>query len=388
MIDFKSKTKLPTFRKRKFSWKRFFLWIFCLGFIFVVAMVLFIKLNTEAAANFTDDVLRPIFGSNNVVAIEKVFFNGSDKINQFTSQFKKQESPFIDSGSVITPETKSSTSTLNFVPVLSHAKSSLPKEGEWENVPISVFPDQIVMADTFIRPDLSRPYAFVTLVQIDMTKFNLNSVAGTIEPAGKVGKPGPGIVPKDVQASGNLVAAFNGGFQYKDGQYGMIVGDKTYLPLKNDLATLVGHKDGKLEIVKYEGQDLGIDLSFVRQNCPMLVENGVVLANDTANRKLWGRTTTWEIQTWRSGIGITAQGNLIFAIGNSLSSSTLAEALKMAGAVNAMQLDINPNWVRFNIFNDFTNGQYFSKPIMQGIKDGSYEYLHGDRKDFFYLTKK
>jgi hypothetical protein len=384
-----SKTNVKFFGKRKFSWKRLFLAGVGIVVLFILAAIIFIHFNTEAAANFTDDVLRPLLGSNNVIAMEQIYFNSEDKVNQFLSIFKTEKSPLTNSGNILSPSSLHvDNGTLDLKPLTSNTKIILSREGEWQNIPLSLFPNQVVMADTFIRPDPARPYAFVTIVQMDMSKVRLSSVAGTIEPGGKAGKPGPGVIPKDIQNQGNLIAAFDGGFQYRDGQYGMIVGKETYLPLKNDLATLVGHADGRIEIVKYEGQNLGNDVVFVRQNCPMLVENGVVEANDSANRKLWGRTTTGEIYTWRSGIGITAQGNLIFAIGNSLVSDTLASALKTAGAVSAMQLDINPNWVRFNIFNNYFNGQYSSQPVMAGIKDGAYEYLNGDKKDFFYLTKK
>jgi len=47
----------------------------------------------------------------------------------------------------------------------------------------------------------------------------------------------------DTQNSGKLIAAFNGGFQEKDGHYGMIVEIKTYLPLQKDLATLVAYNN-------------------------------------------------------------------------------------------------------------------------------------------------
>lgn len=356
----------------------------------VVALVLFIKLDTGVAANFTDQVLRPILGDAQVVYLEKIFFNASDQVNQLKYKISKPVNPFLSKSSVpISIIDKVIRSHgLNLATIQTTADVHLSDEGQWHNIPLSLFPNQIVLADSFIRPDPSRSYAFATLVQMDMSKLRLWSVAGTKEPGGKVGMPGPGVIPKEIQDKGILVAAFDGGFQYRDGQYGMIVGNITYLPLKNDLATLVGHKDGRLEILKYEGQNLGNDVVFVRQNCPMLIENGVIGTQDDANKKLWGRTITTDIYTWRSGIGITINGNLIFAAGNALVPSTLAAVLKAAGAVNAMQLDINPNWVRFNIFNDFYDNHYTPVLVMQGLLDGSYSYLHGYKKDFFYITKK
>ncbi len=362
------------------------------GFVFltITAGVIFIKLDTAAAANFTDQVLRPMIGDSQVVSLENIFFNASDAVSQIEYMFIKPENSFISSGSVAISNggggVQSSTLDLSTIPTM--GVPSMSGEGAWRNVPLSLFPNQIVLADTFVNPDVTRPYAFVTLVQMDMSKLRLWSVAGTQEPGGKVGKPGPGVVPQNIQNQGILVAAFDGGFQYRDGQYGMVVGSTTYLPLKKDLATLVGYDNGSLKIVKYEGQNLGKNIAFIRQNCPILIQNGVIETQDQTNKQLWGRTITSGIYTWRSGIGITAKGNLIFAIGNSLVPSTLAAALAAAGAVNAMQLDINPYWVRFDIFNNYSNGIYSHATVMKGVFDGYYTYLHGYQKDFFYVIKK
>jgi hypothetical protein len=221
-----------------------------------------------------------------------------------------------------------------------------------------------------------------------MKAMMLDAVAGTQQPGGPVGNPGPGKIPEAIVANGNLIAAFDGGFQYRDGKYGMIVGDKTYLPLEKDVGSLVGYKDGTLKIVDYTGQDLGTGITFVRQNCPILIENGEVFAINEKNKKLWGRTFNADIYTWRSGVGLTKDGNLIYAVGNNLAPETLAQALKMGGADSAIQLDINPFWVRFNIFEPNGTGAYSTSTLIKNLKDGSKEYLNGYTKDFFYVYKK
>ena len=265
----------------------------------------------------------------------------------------------------------------------------IKNEGVWINKPLNLFPGKEVMGYTFVRPDPERSYAYVTLVQMDMNEIKMAAVAGTKQPGGPVGKPGPGVVPKDIINSSRLVAAFDGGFQYRDGQYGMIAGNTTYLPLKNDLGTLVGFIDGSLKIINYNGEKLGNEVEFVRQNCPILIENGELAVINPKNKKLWGRTLTSDIYTWRSGVGLNKEGNLIYAVGNNLTPTTLAYALKMAGAINAIQLDINPYWVRFNIFNyENITGKYKTTTLTNKLQDGSKQYLTGYTKDFFYLYKK
>jgi hypothetical protein len=351
----------------------------------VVALVLFIKLDTAAAAEFTDNFLRPLLGPDLVISMEKVFYNISDKIQQATYHQNTQGLQFIDQTDTATI----AGGKLNLTPIpVEHGFTPQPGEGTWHNHALTLFPQKEVMAYTYVRPDGDRPYAYVTLVQMDANAFHLSAVAGTAQPGGPVGKPGPGKVPAELVQSGNLVAAFDGGFQYRDGQYGMIVGDTTYLPLENDLGTLVGYKDGSLKIMNYTGQSLGKDVEFVRQNCPILIEDGQISILNEKNKKLWGRTLTSGIFTWRSGFGITKEGNLVYAVGNNLTPLSLSYALKMAGAVNAIQLDINPYWVRFNIFDKNGAGTYKVSTLTKDIHDGSKQYLGGYSKDFFYLYKK
>lgn len=352
-------------------------------FAILVALVIFIKVDTQAAAEFTDNYLRPLIGNKNVILLEKNFYNASDKFTQITN--KNGMSPSYTEHDQVAPV----GGDLNVNPIPVNPKlTPLKDEGVWFWKKLAIFPNQEVLAYTFVRPDISRPYANVTLLQADMGPLMLGSVAGTKQPGGPIGNVGNGMVPTNLVQNGLLVAAFNGGFQYKDGEYGMIVNNKTYLPLKNNLGTLIGYANGSVKIVNFEGQDLGTNIAFIRQNCPILIENGILEVSNPENHGLWGRTDTTDIYTWRSGVGITASGNLLYAVGNNINPTTLATALKMGGAINAIQLDINPFWVRFSIFDYTGGGKYSSTTLMKGIYDGSKQFLGGYQKDFFYLYKK
>ena len=353
--------------------------IFLVIIAILVLGVAIIKFDTAGAALFTDNYLRPILGNGAVGLLEKFYFNTADKIQQVTYHGGTSDQPkFNPSGGEITGTP---------IPI-NNGLPAVSGEGVWHSIPLPIFPNENVMEYTFVRPDPTRPYAYVTLAQMDMSKLRLGAVAGKSQPGGPIGNPGPGSIPEEIVKSGKLVAAFNGGFQYKDGKYGMIVDGKTYLPLEKGIGTLVGYKDGTLQIVRYTGQDFGTNIDFIRQNCPILIENGQIFALNEEDKKLWGRTFNADIFTWRSGVGLTANGNLIYAVGNNLSPQTLAEALKMAGAVNAIQLDINPFWVRFNIFRPTGPGTYKSITLTKDLKDGSKDYLNGYSKDFFYLYAK
>jgi hypothetical protein len=97
----------------------------------------------------------------------------------------------------------------------------------------------------------------------------------------------------------------------------------------------------------------------------------------------------------RSGIGITANGALVYVAGPALTARSLAESLQRAGAVRAMTLDINPEWVTFNFYShpagqplDVTGTKLY--PEMQRPAD---RYLppEWEARDFFEVllpTKK
>jgi hypothetical protein len=70
-------------------------------------------------------------------------------------------------------------------------------------------------------------------------------------------------------------------------------------------------------------------------------------ANDTTR---WGFTLGNQVYVWRSGIGVTADGALVYAAGPDLNITDLAAVLARAGAVRAMELDINTDWVNFSSY--------------------------------------
>jgi hypothetical protein len=52
----------------------------------------------------------------------------------------------------------------------------------------------------------------------------------------------------------------------------------------------------------------------------------------------------------RSGLGVTANGALVYVGGPNLNITDLANLLVRAGAVRGMELDINSDWVNFATF--------------------------------------
>lgn len=89
-------------------------------------------------------------------------------------------------------------------------------------------------------------------------------------------------------------------------------------------------------------------LFAIRQNLDLLVDHGAAVPG--MNRYdiwTWGPTLGGIPNVWRSGLGETANGAFIYVAGSSLTVVDLAELLVRAGALRAMELDINPYWTVF-----------------------------------------
>jgi hypothetical protein len=89
----------------------------------------------------------------------------------------------------------------------------------------------------------------------------------------------------------------------------------------------------------------------VRQNLHLIVLNGRVPSSVDYNvQTSWGATLGGGYNVWRSGIGITKDGRVIFVYGPALDVRELASLLRRAGAVTAMELDINPAWMSYEYY--------------------------------------
>jgi hypothetical protein len=236
---------------------------------------------------------------------------------------------------------------------------------------------------TTLRDEPDYPRVFVGLAWIDTRRTRISLYAGRLEPT--VALPTRAMeVPATER--GALLATFNSGFKLIDaggslGDGGYAIYGHTYAPLKNGLATFVGYNDGSVNIVGWShGATAPADVSYARQNLPLIVDRGRVnpAIGDAA---LWGATIGNAILVWRSGVGIDRHGNLIYAAGNDQTAASLAGALIRAGAVRAMELDINPYWVSFISYGAF--GALDPSNLLPDMQRPATRYLTPDDRDFF-----
>jgi hypothetical protein len=183
-----------------------------------------------------------------------------------------------------------------------------------------------------------------------------------------------------------LLATFNGGFTYIDGHNGSTVNGLTNEPLKDGLATLIGYRDGRVDIKLWSGgPDTGPNVAFARQSLPPIIWHGRLnpALNDSSQ---WGFTLGNALRVWRTGVGIDRRGNLIYAAANDQTVKTLAQILKRAGAVKAMQFDINPEWPTLITYSH----QHSLDPneVVPNVMQPPTRYLVPDDRDFFAVYRR
>jgi hypothetical protein len=148
-----------------------------------------------------------------------------------------------------------------------------------------------------------------------------------------------------------VVAVFNGGFKKGADAGGAVVDGVTLEPLVRGDMTLALSNEGHWSMGVWGTSRFpaaGFDAIAYRQNLGPLVLHGVPTpAAASADWEYWGSTwpKTAGAFTSRSGLGVDRNGNLLYAaaIGH-VDVIQLATALIRAGAVSAMELDINPFW--------------------------------------------
>jgi hypothetical protein len=170
------------------------------------------------------------------------------------------------------------------------------------------------------------------------------------------GGPFRSTAPIQPTAASSLVAAFNAGFLMPAANGGYYTDGKTILPLRTGAASFVVYSNGTSTVGVW-GRDVSMapNVVSVRQNLDLVVDNGKPVpglnANDTTQ---WGETLGNKVYVWRSGLGVTSDGALVYVGGPDLNITDLANLLARAGAVRAMELDINTDWVNFSVYSPST----------------------------------
>jgi hypothetical protein len=204
------------------------------------------------------------------------------------------------------------------------------------------------MYEAQFRADTTYTREITSAVWIDPVLMKVALVAGLTEPSGSWTHPSN--ITSEEQPY--IAAAFNGGFRFQDAHGGFYLDRRTAVPLVRGAASLVVYRDGVVDVGSWDNEvSMTPDVVAVLQNLVPMVDNGEVSATATYNdAAVWGNTLGAAVVVARSGIGVTADGGLVYVAGPALTARTLAESLQRAGAVRAMALDLNPEWVTFNFY--------------------------------------
>jgi hypothetical protein len=264
-------------------------------------------------------------------------------------------------------------------PVISPA---LPGEGVWHPTFAGRGSRPPVLVTSF-RSDPAYPQMVAGVAWIDHTRASVVLYPGLQEPAVTLPR-GPMEVPPS--SRGKLVATFNSGFKLQDSGGGFALGGHTYAPLKNGFATVVGYTNGRTDVVSWTGgPDVGPTVLYARQNLPLIVNHRRPNPNLNDGSQ-WGATLGNAIRVWRSGLGIDRHGNLIYAAANYQTVGSLAQILIHAGAVRAMELDINSYWVSFITYRH--PNAVDPANLLAAMNRSRYRYLTQDDRDFFAVYVK
>ncbi|MCP4356493.1 MAG: phosphodiester glycosidase family protein [Chloroflexi bacterium] len=265
---------------------------------------------------------------------------------------------------------------------------SLVGEGVWQPY-LHNSAGEVVAYRTFLQPDEERPYAIAAIVAFDLNKIRLHYVLGSDEPALAEGPHGSGLMNAADKQPGTLLATFNGGFMASNGQYGAMADGLVALAAKDGYATVTIGEDGRVQIGEW-GFDIAPDGSYQswRQNARLITQNGQInerVYNGSA--ATWGSSINGDIVTWRSGIGLSEDGQILyFVAGPGLSMPTLAAAMSATGAYNSLLLDINETWVHFAAIRTVEDELTAEPLLTDGMDSNVDRYLKQSSRDFFYIS--
>jgi hypothetical protein len=264
-------------------------------------------------------------------------------------------------------------------PVFAHP---LPGEGVWKPTGPLVGGRPPVLVTTF-RTERDYPRIVAYVAWFDHTRTALGFYPGRYEPPNAPVR-GPMQVPYGQRW--RLLATFNGGFTYSDGHNGSSIDGRIYEPLQDGLATLIGYRGGRVDIRTWRGgPNTGPRVAFARQSLPLIIQSGRLnpALNDSTQ---WGYTLGNAVRVWRTGVGLDRRGNLIYAAADGQTVITLAQILKRAGAVRAMQFDINPEWPSLITYSH--RGGLGPTKVVPNVQQSATRYLVPDDRDFFAAYRR
>jgi len=218
----------------------------------------------------------------------------------------------------------------------------LPNEGTWQTVVTNAGEPAVRVA--YIRPDNRYTQYLAALMWLDPKLLSAQLHPGyPSDPPGTFSSPS--LIP-DAQKD-STAAAHNGGFRLNGASRGGYYDDgRVAVPLRDGAASIVIGKDGSVQIGAWNRDvRMGPSVRSVRQNLDLLVDGGQLNTSCSDNNSsVWGYTLGNTSYVPRSGLGVRADGALVYVNSPATSVCSIGRLLQAAGVVRGMELDINPQW--------------------------------------------
>jgi hypothetical protein len=290
------------------------------------------------------------------------------------------------------PTTRTFT-TRNVLPppanIDSPALDSLPGEGVWHVAGRETGNGIPTVYEAYVRPDALHTSYVVGVAWMDTNLLTAQLYSGSVIPGGG---SFTSEAPVSASSSENLVAAFNAGLIVPDDNGGYYSDGTMVKPLRKGAASVVIFKNGRMTVGKW-GRDVVMNnqIASVRQNLDLIVDNSEPQTGlDDPGTTTWGTVMANGDYVWRSGLGVTKDGALVYVGGPSMTLADLADVLIRAGAEEAMELEINPDWVQYSTYggrlNTALNGTTGTSllPSMLGSPTRYFQSYWG--RDFFTMS--
>lgn len=261
-------------------------------------------------------------------------------------------------------------------------RPALPGEGVWRSTGRVVDGAAPVLVTTF-RSETDYPRVVAYVAWFDHERTQLALYPGRYEPPG-ANPRGPMEVPQDQRW--RLLATFNSGFMLRDSHGGFFLNGESVAALRDGQGTIVAFRNGRVDVRSWHGAAKpGTTVVLALQNLPLIVQNRKPnpLLSDGS---LWGSTLGNAVRVWRSGAGVDAHGNLIYVAATDQTAATLADILIHAGAVRAVELDINAEWPTLITYG--RGGVGNADKIVPNTQQATNRYLVPDDRDFFAIYRR
>jgi hypothetical protein len=265
------------------------------------------------------------------------------------------------------------------------AGPALPGEGQWRVV--EKVKGEPAILTTFLRDGGQYTSYSNGIASIDQRLVTFSLRPGTEDPGAAPSNGGNWGVSNYI-APGHrtgVLATFNGGFKLDSAGGGFYLNGMYHGSLVNGAASIVYYKNGTIKIGEW-GRDFSMNSTIegVRQNLKLLVDHGQVAADANSDVQTnWGATLGGGYWVWRSGIGITKDGRIVYVYGQALDAQDLGKLLKQAGAVEGMQMDINPQWMKFDYYQaDGHASDPTPVPLLPNQQATPYSYYTPSTRDF------